>query len=94
MALEIIWTDEAKEDYRDTVSYLLDAFDNDVAEIYTDKLFNALETLAQMPYIGRQHSELKAIRQHLVWPYTVVCHAVLPTFLLIINLNDSRRSGR
>lgn len=72
MALEIVWSAEAKEDYRTTVDYLLDNFSDEIAERYTDKLFDALETLSQMPYIGRQHSDLSAIRQQVVRPYTIL----------------------
>jgi plasmid stabilization system protein ParE len=91
MALEIVWSLEAKEDYRATVNYLLDHYSDEVAERYTDKLFDALETLAQMPHIGRKHSELSAIRQQIVRPYTVVFYMVLPTQLIVVNLRDSRQ---
>ena len=53
MAREIIWTPEAQEDFRDIVAYLMDQFGDDVAETYTDKLFDTIETLSKMPYIGR-----------------------------------------
>lgn len=94
MALQIIWTDDAKEDFRQTISYLLDAFGYEVAETYTDKLYNTLETLAQMPFIGKKHAQLSAVRQQVVRPYTVICYTVVSELLIVINLKDSRQSGR
>jgi len=91
MALEIIWSSEAKEDYRTAVDYLLDHFDDEVAERYTTNLFDALETLSQMPYIGRKHTELSAVRQQIIRPYTVLFYMVLPTQLVVINLRDARQ---
>lgn len=93
MAREVIWTPEAQEDYRDTVSYLLDQFGNEVATKYTQKLFDAIETVLKMLYIGRIHNEFSAVRQQLVRPYTKISYVVLPNLLVIVNLKDSR-SGK
>ncbi len=90
MAREVIWTPEAQEDYRDTVSYLMDEFSDEVAAKYTEKLFNTIETLLKMPYIGRVHGEFSAMRQQLVRPYTKISYVVLPDLLVIVNLKDSR----
>ncbi|KAB7733227.1 type II toxin-antitoxin system RelE/ParE family toxin [Rudanella paleaurantiibacter] len=94
MALQIIWTDEAKEEFRQTVAYLLDAFGDEVTEKHTDKLYHTLETLSQMPFIGKRHAEVPAIRQQVVRPYTVVCYTVVEEFLVVVNLKDSRKGGR
>ncbi|MBC3787636.1 type II toxin-antitoxin system RelE/ParE family toxin [Spirosoma utsteinense] len=90
MAREIAWTSQAQEDYRAVVSYLLDTFGDEVAEKYTDRLFNVLNSIAAMPQMGRQHPQLSAIRQVIMKPYTVICYLVLPDQLKIVNLLDSR----
>ena len=90
MAREVIWTPEAQEDYRDTVSYLMDQFGDEVATKYTQKLFDAIETLLKMPYIGRVNEEYSGMRQQLVRPYTKISYVVLPHLLVIVNLKDSR----
>ncbi len=91
MAREVIWTPEAQEDYRDIISYLIDQFGDKVAEGYTQKLFETIETLLKMPYIGRAHAEFSAVRQQLVRPYTKITYLVLPEWLVIVNLTDARR---
>lgn len=93
MAREVVWTPEAQEDYRDTIAYLIDQFGKEVATKYTQKLFDAIETLLKMPHIGRVHAEFSAMRQQLVRPYTKISYVVLPDMLVIVNLKDSR-SGK
>ena len=90
MAREVIWTPEAQEDYHHIVSYLMDQFGDEVATKYTQKLFDTIETLLKMPYIGRVHSEFSALRQQLVRPYTKISYVILPGFLVIVNLKDAR----
>ena len=55
MARGIVWTAQAQEDYRQVVNYLLDAFGDEVAEKYTDRLSNVLNSIVAMPQMGRQH---------------------------------------
>lgn len=90
MAREVIWTPEAQEDYREIVSYLLNEFGDEVATNYTQKLFDTIETLLKMPYIGRAHHEFSTVRQQLVRPYTKINYLVLRALLVIVNLKDSR----
>lgn len=90
MAREVIWTPEAQEDYRDTVSYLMDQFGDEVATKYTQKLFDTIETLSKMPYIGRVSEGYSGMRQQPVRPYTKISYVVLPNLLVIVNLKDSR----
>lgn len=90
MAREIVWTAQAQEDYRAVVSYLLDAFSDEVAEKYTDRLFNVLNSIVAMPEMGRQHPQLSAVRQVIMRPYTVVCYLALPDQITVVNPLDSR----
>lgn len=73
---------------------MIDQFGDEVAAKYTGKLFDAIETLYKMPYIGRVHSEFSALRQQLVRPYTKISYVVLPHLLVIVNLKDSRNGNK
>lgn len=90
MAREIIWTAQAQEDYRQVVSYLLDAFGDEIAEKYTDRLANVLNSIVAMPQMGRQHPQLSAVHQVIMKPHTVVCYLILPDQITVVNLLDSR----
>lgn len=91
MARQVIWTPQAREEYRDIVSYLLDAFGDVIAEKFTDRLAQVLASIEAMPSMGRTHPILRSIQQVVVRPYTVVFYIVLPDEIIIVNLLDSRR---
>lgn len=91
MDWEIVWTSQAREEYSDIISYLLDTFDDAVAEKFANRLDGVLNSIQTMPYMGKEHPILRAIRQVIMRPYTIVCYVVLPEQIVIINLLDSRR---
>ncbi len=92
MARQVIWTPQAREEYLDLVSYLLDAFGDAIAEKFTDRLAQVINSIEAMPLMGRAHPTMSSIRQIVVRPYTVVCYIVLPDQIIIVNLLDSRRA--
>jgi len=52
MAYEIIWSDDAKEDYRNIAYYLLDNHSFEVAEKFTETLFDKVKLFEKNPRIG------------------------------------------
>lgn len=92
MDRQIVWTPQAQEEYSDIISYLLDTFDDAVAEKFTNRLSSVLSSLQTMPYMGKEHPVMRAIRQVVMRPYTIVCYTILPNQLVIVNRLDSRRS--
>ncbi len=92
MVEQIVWTPQAREEYHDIVSYLLDTFDDLVAEKFTNRLDGVLNSIQTMPYMGKEHPVMHAIRQVVMRPYTIICYIILPNQLVIVNLLDSRRS--
>lgn len=52
MAYEIIWSDDAKEDYRNITYYLLDNYSFEVAEKFTETLFDKVQLFERNPRIG------------------------------------------
>ena len=54
MDYEIEWTEEAREDYRTVTSYLLDLYDFEIADRFTNTVANKMLLLEKTPYIGRK----------------------------------------
>lgn len=52
MDYEIVWTHEAREDYRSIASYLLDHFTFEVADRFTETVANKVILLEKNPLIG------------------------------------------
>jgi plasmid stabilization system protein ParE len=90
MAYQVIWTDEAKENYRQLAVYLLDTFGFEVADRFTDIINDKLRILETMPLIGRQLRGLNAIRKLPIQPHNVVYYSVVERNVVIINILDSR----
>lgn len=91
MALEVIWGDEAREDFRDIASFLLDAWGDEAARRFAGQVEKKATTLASMPYIGKRHEVLRAVRSIPVEPYHLLYYTVRGQTLHILNLVDNRR---
>ena len=53
MAFKISWTDNAKENIKDITNYLLDDWNFEVAEKFTDNLIDQTLRLEKMPFLGK-----------------------------------------
>lgn len=92
MDYDIEWTEEAREDYRTVTSYLLDVYDFEVADRFTDTVANKMLLLEKTPYIGRKLKDLSSVRKFPVEPYTMLYYTVINRKVIILNLLDMRRS--
>lgn len=91
MAFKIEWTDNAKENIRDITSYLLDNWSFEVAERFTDNLIEQTIRLEKMPFLGKKHPELDAVRKLPISPYNVLFYTILKDEIIILNILDSRK---
>lgn len=93
MDYTIVWSDEAKENYRFIALYLLDVFGFAVADRFTDTINNKLRILETMPFIGRRLDSLTAVRKLPLQPYNMIYYAVVDRQVIILNILDSRQSA-
>ena len=93
MDYTIVWSNEAKENYRVIALYLLDVFGFAVADRFTDTINNKLRILETMPFIGRQLDSLTAVRKLPLQPYNMIYYAVVERQVIILNILDSRQSA-
>jgi plasmid stabilization system protein ParE len=92
MAFKISWTDNAKENVRDITNYLLDKWDFEVAENFSDNLIDQTLRLEKMPFLGKEHSELDAVRKLPILPNNIIFYTILRDEIIILNILDSRKS--
>ncbi len=92
MVHEIIWSDEAQEDYTAIVNYLLDGWSFEVADAFTDELSKKIAMLEQHPYTGHPSNHLSSVRRILVTPYQYLYYSVIKNQIFILNLVDTRKS--
>ena len=91
MAHQVVWTDDAKANYRAITEYLLDAFSFEVADRFTDLIADKLRILEQMPFIGRRLDSLTSVRKLPLQPYNVIYYTIVGEQVIILNILDSRR---
>ncbi|MFN3379245.1 MAG: type II toxin-antitoxin system RelE/ParE family toxin, partial [Runella zeae] len=63
MAKKVVWQSNAKEDFREIVDYLLDAWPSDVAEKFTDQIDKAQDLIQLHPNIGMRVGRLRSVRK-------------------------------
>lgn len=90
MDYTIVWSDEAKENYRLIALYLLDAFGFTVAERFTDTIDDKLRILEKMPFIRRRLDSLTAVRKLPLQPHNMIYYTVSAQEIIILNILDGR----
>jgi plasmid stabilization system protein ParE len=91
MAFKVEWTDNAKENIRDITSYLLDNWSFEIAEKFTDNLIEQTLRLERMPFLGKEHSELGAVRKLPIPPHNILYYTILSNQIIVLNILDSRK---
>lgn len=93
MAYQVVYSPNAQEDIRRILLYLLDEWNFEVSDNFSNFLINTIEMLSQQPYAGRRHDLINAIREFSVKPHYLVYYSVLEQQQLIhiLNIVDSRR---
>ena len=91
MAYEIIWSKDARENYRDIIDILLERWSFEVAEEFSDKIIERLELLEMNPYLGTSHPEISSLRKLLIPPNNYLYYTVVNQQVILLNIVDSRR---
>lgn len=93
MAYEIIWSDDAKEDFRDITHYLLDNYSFEVAEKFIETLFDKVKLFENNPRIGLASRLLSSLRKIIITPHTALYYTIGGNQITIMNLVDTRRKS-
>lgn len=95
MVKTIIWTEPAKEDLRDVVSYLMR--DSDVlAENWVKELEHNLLLLSKFPEMGKMNpeKEIRFIREIFVGKYRIVYSYLNDVITILMIRHQSRPLGK
>lgn len=93
MAYQVVYSPNAQEDIRRILLYLLDEWNFEVSDNFSNFLINTIEMLSQQPYAGGRHDLINAVHEFSVKPHYLVYYSVLEQQQLIhiLNIVDSRR---
>ena len=92
MAYEIVWSKDARENYRDIIDVLLKRWSFEVVEEFSDKIIDRLELLEMNPYLGTSHPEISSLRKLLIPPNNYLYYTVVNQQVILLNIVDSRRN--
>ena len=91
MALQIIWTANALEDYRRVVDYLLTAWSLKLASDFITTLEERVETLSSFPNIGIASSKNPGIRSIVITKHNKLYYRNQSDKIEILNIFDTRQ---
>ena len=92
MALEIEWTANALEDYRQVVDYLLKDWSIKVAIDFIDNLEKRIHNLSSFPNIGIASIKNSSIRSIVITKHNKLYYRVLPDKIEILDIFDTRQN--
>jgi len=92
MALQIKWTENALEDYRKVVYYLLEAWSIEIASKFIDLLEERLERLSIFPEIGIQSSKNREIRAIVITKHNKLYYRNTKDYIEVLSIFDTRQN--
>ena len=92
MALPVIWTEDALEDYRQVVEYLLQEWSVGIAAKFIDTVESRLETLSVFPGIGVPSVKEEKVRAIVVTKHNKLYYRVTDKFIEVLNIFDTRQN--
>ena len=95
MGIEIVWTDIAREDLKDVLSFMLESGASSKAEQFALELDRKLSLLASQPYMGQASERRKGVRAILITPNIRLYYRIARKQLQLLGFFDNRMdSGR
>jgi plasmid stabilization system protein ParE len=92
MAFKVVWTNNAEDDLRSILDYLLDEWADSFAEIFSEQLFQTLNLLETHPYLGAVTEDFTSIRRIAINKQYSLYYLVLKDEIVVANiLNNSRK---
>ena len=92
MAVEIIWSRQAKEDFKAVLSYLRDNWSDDIADSFKEAAYRKIELLESMPEMGIASVAYPTVRRILLSRYNALYYQYTPdsSVLILLNIFDTR----
>ena len=91
MALQIIWTINALEDYEKVVNYLLQEWSLKIVEAFVQTVDKRTEKLTSLPYLGRASANEPSIRSIILTKHNKLYYRISKDAIEILNVFDTRQ---
>jgi plasmid stabilization system protein ParE len=91
MALQIRWTENALEDYRHVVEYLIQEWSVGIAKDFVEIVEKRIDTLSVFPNIGIPSIKEPGIRSIILTKHNRLYYRVSTKFIEILDIFDTRQ---
>lgn len=92
MALQVIWSFNAEEDYKKVIEYLRDEWSVTVAMNFIEKTERRLESLTVHPLLGIASEKDKNIRSVVLTKHNKLYYQITENTIEVLNIFDTRQS--
>ena len=92
MALPVIWTENAAQDYKLVIDYLLLEWPLSVAEKFIEIIEKRIEVLSLFPNIGVASGMDTSVRSIVLTKHNKLYYRLLPDKIEILNIFDTRQN--
>ena len=92
MALQIKWTENALEDYKAVVDYLLKGWQVDVAAKFINLAEARVDALSIFPNIGKVSLKEKKVRSIVLTKHNKLYYRVSDNCIEVLNIFDTRQN--
>jgi len=92
MALTIRWTKRAEKKLDHIIEYLLTEWDEQVTATFVKKVYDFIDTLADLPELGTLENKEKEIRAFTIVKQINIFYRVDKKQIVILNFFDNRQS--
>lgn len=92
MALQIVWTANALEDYRILIDYLIEEWSVDVAIKFDETVQNRLETISHFPYLGIVSTKNSLIRSISLSKHNRLYYRISSNTIEVLDIFDTRQN--
>ncbi len=91
MALEIYWTRRADKKFDQIIDYLLKEWGEDVAKVFTRKVYDFLDILSEFPEIGTIENKERGIRGFTIIKQVNLFYRIPGDKVVLLNFFDNRQ---
>jgi plasmid stabilization system protein ParE len=92
MALEIFWTEEAKDNLKSIIEYLETKWTEKEIRKFSKKLEEQLSLISLTPYIYKQSQRLYGTRECLITKHNSLFYISNNTIIYILSIWDNRQN--
>ncbi len=92
MAYTIVWTENAKEDLQQIISYLKINWSDAVAEKFVETVLHKISLLETQPFIGIVSEKEKTVRKLLISKQIALFYKVSEPNIILLDFFDVRQS--